>query len=152
MTAIQDDGIELGRRQHERFAVEVDAEVSADSRTYDAKTRDLSRGGVCFVISEPLKVGSSFSCSLTLVLGENTFSEPLVLSGIVAWCTPTDEGYQIGAAFGTLDAEIRDYLMMFLNFLAEGVHVGEGQEEEGEEGDEGDEDDDEDDDEKGLFG
>jgi hypothetical protein len=145
MSGLQDDGIELGRRQHERFAVEVDAAVAVESGTYPAKTRDLSRGGVCFVIAEPLEVGSTFTCSLTLVLGENTFSEPLVLTGQVAWCTATEEGYQIGAAFGSLEPEIHEYLMMFLNFLAEGIQVGQDGEEEEEDEEEKDEE------EKGLF-
>ncbi len=148
MSPLRDDGIELGRRQHERFAVKVEAEVQTDAGTFPATTRDLSRGGVCFVVAEPLERGSFFTMSLSLVLGENTFSEPLVVQGRVVWCTDTDEGHQIGASLAALDGETREYLQMFLNFLAEGLQVGD------EEGDEaGDEEpEDEDEEEKGLFG
>lgn len=144
MPIARDDGIELGRRAFERFAVAVDAEVKTDAGSVAAVTRDLSRGGVCFVLPTPLERGSSFRISLSLVLGQNTFSEALELSGFVVWCTETAEGYQIGASFGGLDAESQEYLQMFLGFLAEGVQVGE--EGEGPGGDEDDED------EKGLFG
>ena len=143
MATLKDDGIELGRRIHERFAVEVEAEVSTEAGgAMAAVTRDMSRGGVCFVVDRPLDVGSAFDISLSLVLGENTFSEPLRMSGTVVWCTQTPEGHQIGAAFKTVNAETSEYLQMFLHFLAGGVDVGEEDDEE---------DDDEGEDEKGLF-
>ena len=144
MSALQDDGIELGRRIHERFAVEIEAEVSSEAGTVRAITKDVSRGGACFVVTTPMATGSSFEFSLSLVLSENSFSEPLKLKGKVVWCTPTEEGYQIGAAFETQDADTREYLQMFLSFLAKGVDVeldGDLEEE-----------DEPEDEEKGLFG
>lgn len=144
MSALQDDGIELGRRIHERFAVEIEAEVSSEAGTVRAITKDVSRGGACFVVTTPMATGSSFEFSLSLVLSENSFSEPLKLKGKVVWCTPTEEGYQIGAAFETQDADTREYLQMFLSFLAKGVDVGQ-------DGDLEEEDEPEDE-EKGLFG
>lgn len=119
-----DDGIVIRRREYERFAVAVDAVVRTDAGAWRAVTRDLSRGGVCFVLPQALPVGSSFQLSLSLVLGENTFSEPLALTGTVAWCTATGDGYQIGAAFSSLSRQTREYLLMFLGFLAEGVNMG----------------------------
>ena len=144
MSILEDDGIELGRRQHHRFAVEIDAEVTTPVGRLAAITRDLSRGGVCFELGTPLAVGASFGISLSLVLGENTFSEPLKLEAVVIWCTATDRGHQIGAAFTGLNQETRNYLQLFLNVLAEGVHLDspESQEEGREE---------EEDEEKGLF-
>lgn len=143
MSALQDDGIELGRRVHERFAVEIEAEVTSEAGTSGAVTRDLSRGGACFVVMAPMVVGSDFQISLSLVLAENTFSEPLTLNGKVVWCTRTEEGFQIGAAFGAMDADTKEFHQMFLKFLAKGVDVGQPDEEEEEE---------EDTEEKGLFG
>jgi hypothetical protein len=137
----------LRRRADQRFAVQVDAEVTTEAGPERAVTRDLSRGGVCFVLARPLERGATFGISLSLVLGENMFSEPLRLRGAVIWCTRTDEGYQIGASLTQLSDETRQYLQMFLGFLAEGVALGQG---EGD-GDEGDDDDD-DRGEKGLFG
>lgn len=124
MPARQDDEIELGRRVHERFAVEVEAEVTSDAGTFSAITKDVSRGGACFVVLAPMIVGSSFNIALSLVLGENSFSEPLRLDGKVVWCTRTEEGFQIGAAFRRMDANTKEFLRLFLNFMAEGVNVG----------------------------
>lgn len=118
-----DDGIVLGRREFERFAVAVAAEIRSATGVSSALTRDLSRGGVCFVIQTPMPRGTPFKISLSLVLGENTYSEPLVLSGTVIWCTPTGEGYQIGAGFNAMDRQTKDLLLVFLGFLAEGVQV-----------------------------
>jgi Tfp pilus assembly protein PilZ len=99
----------------------MSASIITDLGPQAARTRDLSRGGICFILPTPLKVGIRFTVELTLVFDENTFSEPLALAGKVVWCTPVDEGYQIGASFFTLDEETQEYLKMFLNFLSNGV-------------------------------
>jgi PilZ domain len=136
MSARQDDEIELGRRVDERFGVEIDAEVTSGEGTFTAITKDVSRGGACFVVAVPMAVGSGFDLALSLVLGANSFSEPLRLAGKVVWCTQTEEGFQIGAAFVPMSADTREYLQMFLNFLAKGVGVGEDGEASEEEEDE----------------
>lgn len=126
MPLAADDGIVLGRREHERFAVAVDAVVHTEGGAWRALTRDLSRGGVCFIVPEPLPRGAHFRLSISLVLGENMFSEPLHLPGTVIWCTGMDGGYQIGASFTALERQTRDYLGMILGILAEGLQVREG--------------------------
>ncbi len=65
---------------------------------------------------------------MALVLGENAFSEPLSVQGKIIWCTPVDGGYQMGAAFSSLDEQTRQYLELFLNFLANGFQPEEDQE------------------------
>ncbi len=145
MSARQDDEIELGRRIDQRFGVEIEAEVTSATGTFGAITKDVSRGGACFVVTAPMVVGSSFNISLSLVLGVNSFSEPLKLAGKVVWCTRTEEGFQIGAAFVPVGPDIREYLQMFLNFLAKGVGVEDGGEVPEEE------DDDVENEKKGLF-
>jgi len=148
MSARQDEKIEIGRRVDERFGVEVEAEVTSAAGTFSAITKDVSRGGACFVVNAPMAVGSAFEISLSLVLGENSFSEPLKLAGKVVWCTRTEEGFQIGAAFNPMGSDMREYLQMFLNFLAKGVGVDEAGEEPG---DEVEEDEELDSEKKGLF-
>lgn len=142
MSALKDDGIEIGRRVHQRFAVEVEAEVTSEAGTFGAITKDVSRGGACFVVLAPMAVGSSFGIALSLVLGKNSFSEPLKLSGRVVWCTRTEEGFQIGAAFGPMDADTREFHKIFLKLLAKGLDVGQDVEDQEDEPDTG---------EKGLF-
>jgi hypothetical protein len=97
------------------------AEVVTDGGRFSVRTRDLSRGGICFLLFAPLEVGSTFTAELSLVLGNNAFSEPLVLSGKVVWCTAVEEGYQIGATFLTPDKTSGEYLNTFLRLLAEGL-------------------------------
>lgn len=145
MSPLQDDGIELGRRIHERFAVEIEAEVTSEAGTVRAITKDVSRGGACFEVTAPMATGSSFDIALSLVLSENSFSEPLKLQGKVVWCTPTSGGYQIGAAFVPQDADTKEFLQLFLRFLAKGVDVGQDEEDL-------DEEDEPEEEEKGLFG
>jgi hypothetical protein len=96
----------------------MQASVITDLGPQSARTRDLSRGGICFILPTPLKTGIHFTVELTLVFDENTFSEPLPLAGKVVWCTPVEDGYQIGASFFTLDDTTQEYLKMFLNFLS----------------------------------
>lgn len=122
------------RRKHPRFAVDMEAKVLTDLGTHTARTKDLSRGGLCFILPMPLKVGMNFSMEMTLVFDENSFSEPLVIPGKIIWCTPVEEGYQMGVAFVFKDSQTRQYLEMFLNFLANGAD-GENQEEGQQEGD-----------------
>ena len=110
-----------GRRRHRRFVVEMAVEVVTDAGRFSARTRDLSRGGICFLLFAPLEIGGAFTAELSLVLGDNAFSEPLVLSGKVVWCTAVEDGYQIGATFLTMDKTSGDYLNTFLRLLAEGV-------------------------------
>ena len=145
MSALQDDGIELGRRIDVRFAVEIESEVTSEAGTVRAITKDVSRGGACFEVTAPMATGSNFDIALSLVLSENSFSEPLKLKGKVVWCTPTPEGYQIGAAFGPLDADTKEFLKIFLSFLAKGVDVGQDE-------DDLEDEDEPEDQEKGLFG
>ena len=115
------DPQESQRRKHPRFAVDMEAKVLTELGTHKARTRDLSRGGLCFVLPMPLKVGMDFSIEMSLVFGENTFSEPLAVPGKIIWCTPVERGYQMGAAFLSPDGQTKQYLEMFLNFLANGV-------------------------------
>lgn len=109
------------RRKHPRFAVDMEAKVLTALGTHKARTRDLSRGGLCFVLPMPLKVGMDFSIEMSLIFGENTFSEPLTVPGKIIWCTPVEGGYQMGASFLSTDGQTKQYLEMFLNFLANGV-------------------------------
>ncbi len=122
---------ETGHRRHVRFAVDIEAKVLTALGAQRARTRDLSRGGLCFVLPIPLKIGMKFTIEMALVFAENTFSEPLNVSGKIIWCTPVDDGYQLGAAFVSLDDQTKQYLEMFLNFLANGLNPDDERKEDG---------------------
>ena len=123
MTTGGGDDINPGRRRHPRFAVEVEAEISIEGQLWAAKTRDLSRGGMCFLLPGSLEMGTTFDVKLSLLGGEARRSETLALGGSVVWCTPTPNGCQIGAAFTQMTADSQQNLESFLHVLAEGVAV-----------------------------
>jgi hypothetical protein len=104
-------------RRHKRFAVDVEAVVHAVAGNFTARTRDLSRSGICLITSSALKGNEWVVIELVLAFGENTFSEPLRLDARVVWCTPIGPSFQVGAMFNTLPDENADFLDMFLRYL-----------------------------------
>jgi hypothetical protein len=80
-------------------------------------TRNVSRGGLCATLPEPIAVGSSIEIDLQLLFGGAQRSEPLRLPVRIAWCTEIDDQYQIGVQFLPLHEETAADLLMFLRFL-----------------------------------
>ena len=105
-------------RRHPRYAVDVDATlVLSDGRRLKTRTRDLSRNGVCVIATEAVVPGETASVHLVLSFGNNAYSEPLVLSGRVVWCTKIADVFQVGAMFDPVTQEQDGFLEMFLHFL-----------------------------------
>jgi hypothetical protein len=104
-------------RRHRRFAVDVEAVVHAPSGALSARTRDLSRSGICLITSSPMAGNEVVVIELVLAFGNNAFSEPLHLDARVVWCTPIGEAFQVGAMFNELSDEGSDFLDMFLRYL-----------------------------------
>jgi len=105
-------------RRHPRFHVDVQANVTtADRRKLIARTRDLSRSGICLITSEDLAPGVNLGIELVLLLGPSSTSEPLPLRARVVWCTAIAGAYQIGAMFDRLSAKESSFLDMFLRYL-----------------------------------
>lgn len=108
-------------RAHPRYAMELDAEIRFEGTTIPARSRDVSRGGLCFDTATPIPPGKDVSLNMALVFDEETFSEPLQVRARVVWCTPLGPRFQVGASFVGLTAEARTYLEMFLRYLKEGL-------------------------------
>jgi hypothetical protein len=104
-------------RQHRRFNVDVEAVVHATGRDVHARTRDLSRSGICLITDSALQGNEWVGIELVLAFGENTFSEPLRLDARVVWCTPIGTSFQVGAMFSELSDEHAEFLDMFLRYL-----------------------------------
>jgi hypothetical protein len=104
-------------RRHKRFAVDVEAVVHASTGNFVARTRDLSRSGICLITTSSLKGNEWVVIELVLAFGENTFSEPLRLDARVVWCTPIGSSFQVGAMFNLLSDENSEFLDMFLRYL-----------------------------------
>ena len=104
-------------RKHKRFAVDVEAVVHAVGGNFAARTRDLSKSGICLITSSGLKGNEWVVVELVLSFGENTFSEPLRLDARVVWCTAIGASFQVGAMFNELSDEHAEFLDMFLRYL-----------------------------------
>jgi hypothetical protein len=105
-------------RRYPRFHIDVEASVrTADGRKLIARTRDLSRSGICLVTTGPLESGELLGIELVLLLGPSSSSEPLPLRARVVWCTAIAGAFQIGAMFDRLSAKEVVFLDMFLRYL-----------------------------------
>ena len=105
------------RREHPRVNVDIQVGVSVADEKFAARTRDMSRAGLCLIGEQPIPADTEISLELVLTFGETGTSEPLKVIGRVAWCTAMFGAYQIGVKFVKLDDDHARYLDMFLGFL-----------------------------------
>ena len=105
------------RRQHPRFNVDVQVSVSVANESLAARTRDISRAGLCLIASQPIARETEVALEMVLTFGDDGVSEPLSILGRVAWCTALFGSYQIGVKFVKVDAQRAKYLDMFVGFL-----------------------------------
>ncbi len=118
--------VNLDKRKHPRYAVQVEAQLQAGGQSMPALTKDLSSAGICVVAGASVPPGSPIQLSLFLMLGSNVFSESLDLTGRVVWCTALGGNHQIGVVFTNMSPERAGYLEMFLRFLEQEILLGDG--------------------------
>lgn len=112
------NGPNEGTRRHPRFQVDVQADVHTGAgHRLTARTRDLSRSGICLITSDRLAPGEMLNVELVLLIGSHSESEPLPLRARVVWCTPIAHEFQIGAMFEGLSKQQAAFLEMFLRYL-----------------------------------
>jgi hypothetical protein len=104
-------------REHPRYAHEAAVRLIVGSRVVEGRTRNVSRGGLCATLADPVPVGTDLAVDLVLVFEDEAQSEALRLPGRTVWCTSLDDGHQVGIAFRPLSAEAAEYLTMFLRYL-----------------------------------
>ena len=105
-------------RRYPRFSVDVQANVrTSDGRKLPARTRDLSRSGMCLITTNALAQRDELLIDLILLLGPTSTSEPLPLRARVVWCTPISQAFQVGAMFEKLSKTEQAFLDMFLRYL-----------------------------------
>ena len=115
-------------RVHQRYVVAVEVQIRADERLVPARTKNMSRGGLCFEIDHALPLDRPVQMRLALLFDENTLSEPLDVSARVVWSTQLGKNrYQIGTSFVGMTNETRTYLDMFLRYLKEGLELQAGE-------------------------
>jgi hypothetical protein len=104
-------------REHPRFAHEAAVTLHVGGRAIEGRTRNVSRGGLCADLSDPIALGTELEVDLALVFDHDAQSEALRVPGRVAWGTMVVEAHQVGVAFRVLDAERAEYLRLFLRYL-----------------------------------
>jgi Tfp pilus assembly protein PilZ len=115
------------RRQFPRYPVEIDARIVAEGGEFRARSRDLSRSGMCFVTPGAVPVGTPLVIEAALKLSPTATSEALPLAARVMWCTPLHEGFQVGVAFTRLQGPTLEYLDLFIKYLRGEIDVASGE-------------------------
>ena len=105
------------KRQFPRFALEAAVTLRSEGRTVSGRTANLSRGGLCAMVSSTVPVGSRVDVELALIFDNDSVSEPLHVAGRVVWCTAVEKQYQVGLSFLAVSPDALKFLEMFLDFL-----------------------------------
>ncbi len=86
-------------------------------KTFEGRTQNVSRGGLCATLADSLPVGVDIDISITLVFDDDMQSEALRVPARIVWCTVVDDANQVGISFRPLDAQRNEYLGVFLRYL-----------------------------------
>ncbi|HEY0709905.1 MAG TPA: PilZ domain-containing protein [Polyangia bacterium] len=108
-------------RKNRRFAVDVEATLDIKGQRLRARTRDISRSGICLITDQPIAAGQLLPVELVLAFGDDAYSEPLSLTARIVWCTNLDGNYQVGAMFDEVTDQQDGFLEMFLEYLDEAL-------------------------------
>jgi c-di-GMP-binding flagellar brake protein YcgR len=112
----------INRRQAQRYAAAVAAEVDVDGEIYPGETRDVSIGGVSVVVEAVLQEGQKYALTLILTQDgiEDPNEEPFEAHAQVMWAAPTESGECLaGLRFVATAASATARLNRFLSALAE---------------------------------
>ena len=104
-------------REHPRYAHVAAVTVHVRGKALVGRTHNISRGGMCANLPEPLVAGIEVEVDLQLVFEDDVQSDPLRLPARVAWSTPFDDQFQIGLSFRPLDTEKTELFTIFLRLL-----------------------------------
>lgn len=112
------------QREYPRYAMHALLSAVVRGVVVEGHTINVSRGGLCAMVSTPVPVGTDLMIDLTLYFEDGALSEPLALWSRVAWCTGINDGFQIGLSFVNVNEATRTDLEMFLRFLDQRVRTG----------------------------
>ena len=108
-------------REYPRYAHEAAVTLHVRGSSLTGRTHNVSRGGMCANLAEPLVAGIEIDVDVQLVFDHDVQSEPLRLPARIAWCTPFDDQFQIGLSFRPLDGEKAELFTIFLRLLDDHV-------------------------------
>jgi hypothetical protein len=106
-------------REHRRYAHEAVIKIRIGNRLLEGRTRNVSRGGLCATLTDPLPLGSDVELELVLVFDDELQSDALKVAARVVWCTELDDGNQIGVAFRPVQGRRVAQLELFITSLQE---------------------------------
>jgi c-di-GMP-binding flagellar brake protein YcgR len=104
-------------RQAPRFTVDLHVSVSIDDRQLTARTRDISRTGICLISERDIPLDTELQIELVLAFATGGLSEPLAIFGRAVWCTRLYDAFQVGVKFVQVDAERARHLDMFIGLM-----------------------------------
>lgn len=104
-------------RREQRKAIDVNVTVSAGGKAIGARTRDISRSGLCLVSDTEIGRDTDLELRLVLSLGSQNMSEPLLITGRSVWCTALFGKFQVGVMFADLSDEQAHFLDLFMRFI-----------------------------------
>ena len=112
----------VNQRRHQRYVVEIAAEVELEGQVLVAATQNVSRGGVGLVLDCQLTEGASIRLRLFLTQDgiEDPDEEPFSAKATVVWCAEQEGGsFTCGTRFGTLPSAQSTLLARFVEALAQ---------------------------------
>jgi Tfp pilus assembly protein PilZ len=77
-------------------------------------TLNISAGGMCVLMADPLREGTK--PTLTFTLPDET--EPIICRGRIVWCRPSKidpELFEVGVSFAEISDEARDRVVAFVD-------------------------------------
>jgi hypothetical protein len=83
----------LDKRQYERHPVSIDVSVLHGEQRFEARSRDISLGGMFILTDRPLPYGTA--CKIELLLP--ALPTPAVIEATVRWSGEDGMGVQFGA-------------------------------------------------------
>ncbi len=105
------------QRQHQRYPIEVAAEVAIAGDVTVASTQNISSGGVGLVIERPVEEGGKVDVTLFLTQDgiEDPDEEPFEATATVMWAAEREPGtWMCGVRFDRIDEAQRKQLERFL--------------------------------------
>ena len=116
------------RRRHARHRFEIETQLRLDFDTvielelereyFEARTHDISAGGVSLYCPLSLPPGATFDLHIRIVEGQHAQTPPEIFSARAVWCTDIGGGrYQLGARFAGLDEKQLAKLERLISFI-----------------------------------
>jgi hypothetical protein len=106
-----------GQHARHAYAAAIAFRLDHEGEVLAGSTVNLSRGGLCATVAQPIRPGTDLEVDIQLVFEDDRQSEPLRVPGRLAWCTELADGYQIGITFCRLDTTSLVYLMTLLRHM-----------------------------------